>query len=373
MSEEARSVPPVEVANVIPDVPFSSNSMRLSGRQWVAAAVFVVAAAWLAPVCWMRVEKFAPGPDYRLPYGQGSDYWSFERWCGAAVRRCDTVVIGDSFVWGQYVKEDQTLSHCLNTLAGTERFANLGVDGLHPVAMAGLLKYHARTIRGKNVILHLNPLWMSSAKHDLTEEEESRFNHPELVPQFFPRIPVYREKVSRRIGIAIERYLSFIGWTRHLQAVYFDGMDIPAWTLDHPYRFAPAAAVPPAGETVPGRSPVSWTARGLEKQDLPWVGLDASLQWRFFRRTVGILQRRGNRVFVLVGPFNEHMLEPGSRRAYAGIRDGMERWLAETGTDYIAPPLLSSALYADASHPLAPGYAAIAKQVFARLAPAKAK
>jgi hypothetical protein len=366
-------MPPVEVANVIPDVPFSSNAMRLSGRQWAAAAALAVAVAWLAPVGWMLVEKFTPGPDYRLPYGQGSDYWAFERWCAAAAGRCDTVVIGDSFVWGQYVEGDQTLSHCLNALAGTERFANLGLDGMHPAALAGLLEYHGRAIRGRNVVLHLNPLWMSSAKHDLTEEEESRFNHPELVPQFFPRIPVYRENISRRIGIAVERYLPFIGWTRHIQAVYFDGMDIPAWTLDHPYALAPAVAGPAAVETVSGRSPVSWTARGLEKQDLPWVGLDTSLQWRFFRRAVGILQGRGNHVFVLVGPFNEHMLEPGSRRAYAGIRGGMERWLRETGTDYCAPPALPSALYADASHPLAPGYAAIAKQVFAKLAPVKVK
>ena len=328
--------------------------------------------AWLAPAGWMRVEKFAPGPDYRLPYGQGSDYWAFERWCAAAAGKCDTVVIGDSFVWGQYVAGDQTLSHWLNALVGSERYANLGLDGLHPAALAGLLEYHGRAIRGKNVILHLNPLWMSSAKHDLTEEEESRFNHPELVPQFFPRIPVYREKVSRRIGIAIERNLPFIGWTRHLQAVYFDGMDIPAWTLDHPWRFTPVAVGPIAGETAPGRSPVSWTARGLEKQDLPWVGLDASLQWRFFRRSVGILKSRGNRVIVLVGPFNEHMLEGASRRTYGGIKSGMERWLRETGTDYCAPPALPSGLYADASHPLAPGYAAIARQLFRKCASTQA-
>jgi len=352
------------------DVPFSSNSIRLKGSQWAAAAGLAAALIWLAPAAWRRVEGFAPGPGYRLPYGLSGDYWFFERWCAAAASRCDTLVGGDSVVWGQYVSEDQTLSHQLNALAGSERFANLGLDGLHPAAMAGLLEYHALPIRGKNVILHLNPLWMSSAKHDLKEEEESRINHPELVPQFFPRIPCYRERVSRRIGIAIERNLPFIGWTRHLQIAFFDGMDIPAWTLDHAYRSPIAAVVfaPPPHDASARYPPVSWTKKGLEKQDLPWVDLDTSLQWRFFRRSVEILKRRGNRVVVLVGPFNEHMLEGASRRTFAGIKRGIERWLMETGTDFCAPPALPSELYADASHPLAPGYASIARQLFPKLA-----
>ena len=235
--------------------------------------------------------------------------------------------------------------------------------------MAGLLEYHARAIRGKTVVLHLNPLWMSSARHDLREEEESRFNHPELVPQFFPRIPSYREQASRRIGIAIERHLSFIGWTRHLQMAWFDGMDIPSWSVDHPYQ-SPVAAVmsaPPAREVPSGQRAVSWTKRGLEKQDLPWVALDTSLQWRFFRRSIDILKARGNRVVVLVGPFNEHMLEGSSRRAYSKVKRGMVRWLEESRVEFCAPPLLPSSLYADASHPLARGYASIARQLFNQL------
>jgi lysophospholipase L1-like esterase len=96
---------------------------------------------------------------------------------------------------------------------------------------------------------------------------------------------------------------------------------------------------------------------------LAWVDLDASLQWRFFRLSVEILKRRGNRVLVLVGPFNEHMLEGPSRAAYVRIRRGIERWLRETGTDFCAPPTLPREQYADASHPFAPGYAAIARQL----------
>ena len=43
-----------------------------------------------------------------------------------------------------------------------------------------------------------------------------------------------------------------------------------------------------------------------------WVDLGTSLQWRLFRAAVHTLLRRGNRVFVLVGPFNEHLLEADS-------------------------------------------------------------
>jgi hypothetical protein len=351
------------------EVPYSSNSIRLSGRQWLAVAAFAALVVMLAPVAWKKVEKFTPTPDYRLPYGQGGDYWFYERWCAEAVRTCDVLLVGDSFVWGQYVKPDETLSDDLNTLAGKERFANLGLDGLHPVAMAGLLEYHARAIRGKTVILHLNPLWMSSPRHDLREEEESRFNHPELVPQFFPRVPSYHEAASRRIGISVERYLPFVAWTRHLQMTWFDGMDIPAWTADHPYE-SPVSEVMstrPVRELTFGQEPISWTRRGMLKQDLPWVSLDDSLQWRFFRRSIDILKARNNRVFVLLGPFNSHMLEPASLARYSALKLGMERWLSSSGVHFYSPPLLPSSLYADASHPLAPGYLSIARALYRHL------
>ena len=78
-----------------------------------------------------------------------------------------TLVFGDSFVWGQYVEEDQTLTHFLNQEAGRERFVNAGLDGLHPLAMGGLLRHHYAGMRIADVVLHLNLLWMSSPQADL--------------------------------------------------------------------------------------------------------------------------------------------------------------------------------------------------------------
>lgn len=103
--------------------------------------------------------------------------------------------------------------------------------------------------------------------------------------------------------------------------------------------------------------------RGIGKQDYPWVDLETSLQWRSFKRAVDILRRRGNRVFVVVGPFNEYLLEDASLERYTQIKCQIESWFIESDIPYSASPALPSELYADASHPLSEGYALIARQL----------
>ena len=68
-------------------------------------------------------------------------------------------------------------------------------------------------------------------------------------------------------------------------------------------------------------------------------------------------------MFVLVGPFNEHMLKEQSRAAYGDIKSQIEAWLAETEVPHLVASVLPSALYADTSHPLAEGYALLAQQL----------
>ena len=60
-------------------VPFSSNYVRLPGREWVIVGIIFAAIFCLAPALWERFEKFEPGPDYRLPYELSSDYWLYNR------------------------------------------------------------------------------------------------------------------------------------------------------------------------------------------------------------------------------------------------------------------------------------------------------
>ena len=165
-------------------------------------------------------------------------------------RPLNLVVLGDSVVWGRYVTRPQTLSHYLNELAGKQRFANLGLNGAHPVALAGLLEYYGTGIAGKKVLLHYNPLWMGSPTTDL-QEKDSPLNHPDLLPQFIPirvhwsnssllpqfvpPIPANKAEASQKIGRLIDRNVPFTAWTNHLQQAYFDQTSIPRWTLEHPY------------------------------------------------------------------------------------------------------------------------------------------
>jgi len=350
----------------VADAPFASHEVRLTAGQWVVAALLVAVASVLLPRLWERAEPFAPGPDYRMPYELSSDYWHFSRYARAAAAEGKVLVVGDSVVWGQYVGRHETLAQCLNELAGTPRFANLGVDGMHPAALAGLIAHYGRPIAGRRVLLHCNPLWMSSKRHDLRIEKEFHFNHPELVPQFFPAIPCYRASVSDRLAIVVQRWLPAFAWADHLRLVYYDGRDVPSWTIEHPYRCplgALTGALPGPGDE-PRHEPVPWTEKGMPRQDFPWVGLSESLQWRSFRQLVGVLQGRGNRLFVLVGPFNEHMATEESSARYRRLRDGIVAWLAAEGVAHYAPAALSSRLYADASHPLAEGYGTIARDLF---------
>jgi hypothetical protein len=345
----------------------SANGIRLSGRQWAGLGLFMLALYLLVPRFWPRLERVEPGADYRVPYDLSQDYWHFERVARVAAARADTLVVGDSVVWGQYVRRDQTLPHYLNVQAGGERFANLGLDGAHPLALAGLLEHYGGGLEGKNVLLHCNPMWLMSPEADLRVWKEGlRVNHPALLPQLDGAVAAYREDGSRRLGAFVEQRVAFHAWTRHLQAAYYGQTSMPAWTLERPYENpfgAVTLKVPPPDDGL-RHEPVSWVERKIPKQDFAWVDLATSLQWRAFRRAVEVLERRGNRVVVLVGPFNEHLLTEKGREGYLRVKSGIEAWLRDRKVPFVAPEVLPSDQYADASHPLAEGYALLARRVF---------
>ena len=354
-------------------VPFGSNAVRLSPRQWLAALAIIAAVLIVLPPVWERVEPLDVRADYRLPYRLGSDYWTFSRYVRslpAEDRPEQTMVLGDSVIWGHYVARNETLSGHLNHLAGEERFANLGVDGIHPAAMAGLVRYYGRAVAERRVILHCNPLWMSSKRHDLTSRKEFAFNHPHLVPQFVPRIPCYRESSEARLAVAIGRLLPFAAWAEHVRVAYFDSLDLASWTVGHPYA-CPLEQVTldlPSPDEPPSPAPDArpWTEKGMRQFGPAWVPLDESLQWASFRATVEVLRRRGCRAFVVVGPFNEHMLTAGSLETYKKRKREAAAWLRAQKVAHAVPEPLPSDLYADASHPLAEGYQLLAERLLAK-------
>jgi hypothetical protein len=264
------------------------------------------------------------------------------------------------------VPADNTLSHHLNSLARRPRFANLGADGTHPAALEGLLRYYAADISNKNVILHLNPLWMTSPRHDLQTEKEHHFNHPKLVPQFTPRILCYKAAFPTRISNVVNRHIPFFGFSSHLNITYFKSMDVPAWTLEHPYD-NPLSSVTlrlPASDDYERPNAAVRPGAGQDKITVQWVELETSLQWLFFRRSVQLLKERNNQVFVLIGPFNEHRLYAADLDTYRNIQAQIRDWLRQNSIPCYMPAVLPSDLYVDTSHPLGAGYAEIAKQLF---------
>jgi hypothetical protein len=347
------------------EILFSSNTIRLNIKQWIFVSVFCIVAIVSMPSLWTKFEKFSPGDDYRIPYQLSNDYWLYERYSRLACSKYKTVVVGDSVVWGHYVPKNQTLSHYLNELTGENNYANLGVDGMHPAAMEGLLRYYGCELKNKNVILHLNLLWLSSPLHDLQTEKEFHFNHPKLVSQFVTKIPCYKASISSRLAIALERPFTFPAWTSHLNVTYFQNLNMPAWTIDNPYE-NPLDVVDfnlPDSDTYQRAEASEAPANETSGNGFEWVQADTSLQWKFFRNCIRLLQKRGNKVLVLVGPFNENMLAGESRDAYIKLKGEVESWLQQNNLAYFAPPALPAELYNDASHPTADGYKLLAEEL----------
>lgn len=365
------------------DVPFGVNEVRLSGRQWLAAALVVWLVALLTPPFWESIERFETGPDYRIPYELSKDYWLYGRRLRQVAAPDRVTVLGDSVVWGEYVLADGTLSHFLDCEAGaTNRFINAGVNGLFPLALEGLVRHYGEALQRQKVVLHCNLLWMTSPKADLSTDKEEPFNHARLVPQFSPRLPCYKADANARLSALVQRQVDFLGWVGHLQSAYFGQKSILDWTLaddgGDPPRYPNACknpfwqitwSVPSAPKADPERGPQSarhkpWLANGAGPSHFEWVALERSLQWRAFQRVLGILQQRGNDVLVVIGPFNEHLVAEENRPAYRESRDGVASWLAERQVPHVVPELLPSALYADASHPLTEGYARLAREIW---------
>jgi hypothetical protein len=364
----------------ISDAPFV-NEMRLNTRHWAAVFGIVVLVVTLTPPLWKKLERFDTGPDYRIPYALSKDYWLYERRL-ERLAPTNIVLLGDSVVWGEYVLPDGTLSHFLNRESGDNRFVNAGVNGLFPIALEGLVRYYGSSLRHRKIILHCNVLWLTSPKADLSTHKEEPFNHAALVPQWFPRIPCYRAKASDRLNAMVVRNVPFFEWVNHIQIAYFGQESIPKWTLDEeggdPPRYPndyrdPLAqitlTVPPEPANDPQRGPRSprhkpWSTKDNGTTEFEWVGLDKSLQWHAFKRVLGTLRARGNDVLVVLGPFNEHMMDAENRPAYRRIHDGIVAWLSTNQIPHVVPQTLPSLMYADASHPLTQGYALLAQRLY---------
>ena len=359
------------------------NELRLGVAEWISVLALVCFIVISSPWIWKKLERFDTGIDYRMPYNLSKDYWLYERRLQNIEDHSKVILLGDSVVWGEYVLPDGTLSHFLNTEAGgRERFVNAGVNGLFPLALEGLIRSYGGSLRNRKIVVQCNVLWMSSPKADLQVQKQEKFNHARLTPQFFPSIPCYGADAQERLGVILERNSGFLSWISHLQSAYFDDKSLLNWTLEesddnppsHPNSARNPLAlitmrVPEAAVLDPLRGPGSsrhkaWDSNARNPVQFDWVDLQTSLQWGAFERMILNLRSRRNEVLVMLGPFNEHMIDPANQSRFEKLRAGITEALRRHEVPVIAPEALPSSLYADASHPLTAGYELLAKSVY---------
>lgn len=350
------------------NTPDNSNALILKLPVLVITALVVLDIV-LGLVPWYIAEHQNPiiGKDFRLSYDLRDDYIGYRHIAEAVCKDHPAVFIGDSVIWGMYVDNANTIPALLNRKIGREEFGNLAVDGLHPVAMETLVKVYGDAIRDKQVYLYWNPLWMNSPLYDLSGDGEFSINHPRLLPQFDRSIRSYRAPLADRIGAALDRVFDYRAYLHHYRVAFLGNDDFKTYIAKHPnenpfsklsYTFDPVEKKKNAN------SKISWSRAGIGKQDWQFVELDKSRQWRSFRAVIAELEARGNQVCVIVGTLNPHMQTPASLARYKKLRAAAIADLENDDIEIIDLPELPSAEYADASHPLAAGYATLADFIF---------
>ena len=342
---------------------FSSNTFRLNFNELaVTAGILVIGTLFLLPFLWNKVEKIEAGREFRISYESRDDYWVYRKWAEKAAQEYPVMFLGDSVVWGMYVDNGNTLPAKLNARLNRQVVANLAIDGLHSVALEGLLEYYGAAIRNKTVILHFNPLWLNSRKYDLSDEEEMQVQHPRLIPQFSSKYKCYTESLPGRMNIFKERVVPFYSLLNHIRLAFFDNEDLNQWMIDHPFLNPLGQLslnVSPA-EKEKRNSRASWKEHGIAPQAWAWVPLDQSYQWQAFTRIVKLLKERDNKICVMVGPINPYMMTPTSLAGFRKAQQNICAWLQSHQAEYVLVPDLPSDTYADASHPLDKGYDLIA-------------
>lgn len=343
--------------------PISANALQLSPREMLAAAAGLVLLLLVFPAFRTKIKSPDLPRDYRIPYALTDHYDLYERYSVLAAPKFDTLLVGDSVVWGQCADWDGTLSHHLNAQAGGERFANLGLDGMHPVALSMLMQHHAPGIAGRQVVLQCNLLWYISTGIRRTREDLLK-NRPNLGPRFGPTVTVYQERFLHLLGMAVSESPALQSALRGAGGLLPERLDILPWILENPYGnpFKNLSFSLPLPETKAPQNPVPYP-RGREALQERWDPLEKSLMWLAFRETVAVLEERGNRVTILLGPMNEDALSRESREACSVLKNRIRQWCDAKGIPCVVPDVLPVDLFADICHPTDAGYAELARRL----------
>ena len=342
-----------------------SNSILLSLKEWILTIALFAAICAFIYFGWNSWERFTPGKDHRETCWAElqSDYWAWMRWCHYAKEHYDVLIIGDSVIWGQEVRNDETISHYLNEFYGQDIFANMGNDGLHMAGIDGIVKYYGDYLENTNVILQFNPLWMSSEQRDLRGEKKSSYHHPRLIPQFSSRITYYHD-LNQRLGYFVEHYFRVFPFMRHIMANYFENKSISNWMMDHPYR-NPFSAITfeaaPVMTEIQGRG-LDWESKKLKVENDPFIDISESIQFKCYLEALDILKKKNTRIFILLGPFNTYMFTPESQKKLIAMMDEVKKRFDTLGYPYFDSLNigLTSETFGDTCHLLKEGHIILA-------------
>jgi len=107
-----------------------------------------------------------------------------------------------------------------------------------------------------------------------------------------------------------------------------------------------------------------WSEDGIGTQRFDWVPLDQSLQWQAFQRLCEVLVSNRNSLLVVLGPFNKHIMAEDNRERFESMEASVRAWFHSESIPFVAPEVLDSRLYGDASHPLTEGYRQLASDLW---------
>lgn len=326
----------------------------------IITALLAILLFFAAPFAIKFIYEHDFTVNYRIPYPMGEDYYLFSHYSAAVSNSEKIFFFGDSVIWGHYAEKDKTLTSWLNQLQGEEQFANMGIDGIHPAALYGLVKKYSGKIKNKNIIVGINLLWMSSPRHDLSGEVNSDINHKKLLPQLNRTIPAYGAGIEERISSLINRECTFFAWINHIKMTRFADFSLYRWTLDNPEKNI--FAFFRKKETI-YRVPEHMRKDGIPLQNISWVKPEDSIQWDYMKKTINLLKSRNNKVIAYITPYNIHTLTPESRKEYIEISEAIKKELNTAGVVSIAGITPGKVFFADSSHTGEAGYKILAEDL----------
>jgi len=343
-------------------------AINLSLREWLVVILLVHALAALMPMIPFRPRTPVVDRDYRIPYALSNRYDLYRRFTTLSAAQFPTILVGDSVVWGQTSPRDGTLAHHLNELTKQRRYANAGLDGMHPIALAELIEHHAPAIQKKDVVLQFNPLWLMVTSPNQKLTADPLQNRPGLVP----RLAVGANgTIQERLEGAVARLFHGSALDRWTDRLTESRMDFLAWSLDHPYESpleAISSGLPPSEDSFTVRM-LPWSGSEKAKLNAHWPELEKHGQWQAFLRVIDLLQARQNRVLVLLGPMNEHMMSAPMRDEYLALKRKIQEKIEARQVLCFAASPLQSDHYTDICHPLGVGYEELAHELLRSQSP----